>query len=72
MVEIPVGKSAAPHMTSIYLHIYEHEYITYLYGNISNDKLAKLQNILRYQDDLLVLNDDSLFKKVLKFILLRW
>ena len=63
-----MGTSSAPHMANIYLHVYEHDYFTYLYDNNLKEKLAKLENIFRYQDDLLVLNDDGLFEEIISEI----
>ena len=68
VIGIPMGTSSAPHMANIYLHVYEHDYFTYLYDNNLKEKLAKLENIFRYQDDLLVLNDDGLFEEIISEI----
>jgi hypothetical protein len=33
VIGIPMGTSSAPHMANLYLHVYEHDYFTYLYDN---------------------------------------
>ena len=68
VVGIPMGTSAAPHLANIYLHVYEYDYFIKLYEEGSKDKLAKMEHIFRYQDDLLSLNDDGLLESVLSEI----
>ena len=65
IVGIPMGTNSAPHMANIYLHVYEYEYINRLIENNEVDKLNKLTNIFRFQDDLFAVNDTNIFENVL-------
>ena len=65
VIGIPMGTSCAPHKANIYLHQYEHEYFTKLYEENKLIELAKLENIFRYQDDLLSMNDFGLFESII-------
>ena len=68
IIGIPMGTNSAPHMANIYLFQYEYEYIQQLKGNNKIKELRLLQSIYRYQDDLLVVNDNSLFDSIFQDI----
>ena len=61
VIGIPMGTSCAPYLANIFLHIYEYEYIKSLVGNGQLDVARKLQNLFRYQDDCLAMNDGNEF-----------
>ena len=63
-----MGTSAGPHIANIYLHQFEHEYFKILYESNRKGDLAKMENIFRFQDDLLALNDDGFLESVLSLI----
>ena len=63
-----MGTNSAPHMANIYLHVYEYEYIKRLIDNNEVDKLNKLTNIFRFQDDLFAVNDANIFENVLDHV----
>ena len=54
---MPMGTNAAPHVANIYLHQYENDYFNYLYINNMKGELSKLQQVFRFQDDLISFND---------------
>ena len=69
VIGIPMGNNAGPHLANIYLHVYELAYINRLSGdNASDPSLSRLSNIFRFQDDLLMCNDNGLFGRVLSEI----
>ena len=55
----------------MYLHEFEYDYIHKLIENKDEVSLRKLKDIFRYQDDLLVVNDDKLFGNVMNDIYLK-
>ena len=55
-------------MANIYLAVYEHEYIKKLSNDNKKQELKSLQTIFRFQDDLLVLNDDAYFEAIYREI----
>ena len=60
---IPMGTNCAPYLANTFLHVYEYQYI---YTLISSGKMGiaeKLSNLLRYQDDCIIFNDDGEFDK---------
>ena len=59
-----MGTNSAPHMANIYLAEYEHKFIRELENNNKVNELRLLQNIFRFQDDLLVLNDNGYFDTI--------
>ena len=61
IIGIPMGTSCAPYLANIFLHVYEYEYIRTLVQNGQLDVARKLQNLFRYQDDCLALNDSGEF-----------
>ena len=61
IVGIPMGTSCAPYLANIFLHIYEYEYLKTLVENGELELARKLQNLFRYQDDCLAMNDSNLF-----------
>ena len=68
IIGIPMGTNAGPHMANIYLYIYEFDYIQELIRINDENKLLQLQNIFRFQDDLLALNDNGLLSDILSEI----
>ena len=67
-VGIPMGTNAGPQLADVYLHEFEYDYIHKLIENKDEVSLRKLKDIFRYQDDLLVVNDDKLFGNVMNDI----
>lgn len=63
-----MGTNAGPHIANIYLHIYEFDYIQELIRINDENKLLQLQNIFRFQDDLMALNDSGLLSDILNEI----
>ena len=61
IIGIPMGTSCAPYLANLFLHVYEYEYLKQLVENDNLDIAKKLQNLYRYQDDCLSLNDSNLF-----------
>ena len=55
-------------MANIYLAVYEHEYIKKLSNGNKKQEMKSLQSIFRFQDDLLVLNDDAYFEAIYREI----
>ena len=68
IIGIPMGTNSAPHMANIYLFVYEYNYVLQLKSNQKQRELRALQSIFRFQDDLLVLNDNGLFESIYKDI----
>ena len=52
-----MGTSCAPHVANIFLHVYEYEFIDGLVISENMDIAWKLNNMFRYQDDLIVFED---------------
>ena len=65
-----MGNNAGPHLANIYLHIYEFNYIIehLWHSNVDPKILLKLIDIFRFQDDLIVFNDDGHLQTILKEI----
>ncbi len=63
-----MGTNAGPHIANIYLHVYEYEFIQKLIEDNDEESMKKLENIFRYQDDLLSINDDGLLENLLNVI----
>ena len=59
VIGIPMGTSCAPYLANIFLHVYEYEYLRKLVENGQLEVAHKLQNLFRYQDDCLALNDSD-------------
>ena len=68
IIGIPMGTNAGPQIANIYLHVYEQLYIAKLIDAQDEISLRKLENIFRYQDDLISLNDDGLLGQILEDI----
>ena len=62
-IGIPMGTNVAPYLANIFLHIYEHEYLSKLVENNEVNVAKKLANVFRYQDDCISLNDNGEFGK---------
>ena len=56
-IGIPMGTSCAPHVANIFLHVYEYEFIDDLVVSGNIGIASKLNNMFRYQDDLIVFED---------------
>ena len=52
-----MGTNCAPYLVNIFLHMYEIEFIEKLNTECKHCVSVLLNNIFRYQDDCLVLND---------------
>ena len=68
VIGIPMGTNSAPYMANIYLAEYEHQFIKKLERSNKSKELKLLKNIFRFQDDLLVLNDDGYFNTIFEEI----
>ena len=68
VIGIPMGTNSAPYMANIYLAEYEHKFIKRLEQCNKIKELKLLSCIFRFQDDLLVLNDNGYFDGVIKDI----
>ena len=68
IIGIPMGTNCAPDLANIYLHVFEYNYIHSLIDNNNYDFAKKLSNIFRYQDDLIVFNDDGMFETIIQDI----
>ena len=60
-----MGTNCGPQVANIYLHVYEHKYICSLIEKYDKFSLRKLQNIFRFQDDLLSINDGGLLGDIM-------
>ena len=62
-IGIPMGTNCAPFLANVYLHVYEYLYLETL---VKNNDLGTAQaicnNMFRYQDDCLTVNDSGIFK----------
>ena len=65
IIGIPMGSNCAPDLANIYLHVFEYNYIHSLVTTNNFYLLAKLCNLFRYQDDLIVFEDNGLFETVM-------
>ena len=63
-----MGTNSAPHMANIYLAEYEYKFIKQLARSNKIKEAKLLKNIFRFQDDLLVLNDNGYFNTIFKDI----
>ena len=69
IIGIPMGTNAGPQMANSYLHVYEYDYIKELIETGDEDSLLKkLENIFRYQDDLISFNDGGILGNILNAI----
>ena len=68
VVGIPMGTNSGPQIANIYLHEYEYSYIQSLIAVNDQESLKKLENIFRYQDDLISFNDNGLLRTLLSVI----
>ena len=68
VVGIPMGTNSGPHVANVYLHVYEYEYIQILINSNDEEKLAKIKNVFRFQDDLISFNDSGLFQEIINLI----
>ena len=60
-----MGTNCAPDLANIYLHVFEYNYIHSLVTDENLDLAAKLNNMFRFQVDLIVFEDDRLFETVI-------
>ena len=68
VIGIPMGTNSGPQIANVYLHVYEYEYIQSLILLSDEDSLKKLENIYRYQDDLISFNDHGLLGTLLSTV----
>jgi len=62
VIGIAMGTYCAPDQANIYLRVFESNYIHSLVTTCDLDLAAKLSNMLRIQDDLIVFEDNGLFE----------
>ena len=60
-IGMPMGTNCAPDMANLFLHHYEQNYIDHLIQTDHTQFAQALANMFRYQDDLIVFNDDDYF-----------
>ena len=60
-----MGTNCAPAVALVYLHVFEYIYIHHLIDTQQYDLAAKLSNLFRYQDDLIVFEDDGTFDAII-------
>jgi hypothetical protein len=65
---IPMGTNSGPHVANVYLHVYEYDYVQILINANDKEKLVKLKDVFRFQDDLISLNDNGIFQEIISFI----
>ena len=63
-----MGTNCAPYLTNLFLHYYEYNYIDNLQKTNKSQLARLLSNMFRYQDDLIVFNDDDNFQLLYKEI----
>ena len=63
-----MGTNAGPPIADTHLHVYEFEFIESLISANDQESLMKLENIFRYQDDLISFNDNGLLGELLSTI----
>ena len=63
IIGIPMGTNCAPDVANVYLHVFEYIYIHHLIDTEQYDLAAKLSSLFRYQDDLIVFEDDGTLKR---------
>lgn len=68
IIGIPMGTNCAPELANIYLHVYEYNYIHSLVNNDMLNRAAKLSNMFRFQDDLIVFEDNGVFGTIINDI----
>ena len=61
VIGIPMGTNCAPYVANIFLHMYEVEFIDKLNQEGKHRVSSLLNNMFRYQDDCMVLNDCKQF-----------
>ena len=63
VIGMPMGTNCAPYLANIFLHMYEVEFIEKLNQECKHKVSSLLDNVFRYQDDCLVLNDCKQFSR---------
>ena len=58
-----MGTNCAPDLANLFLHLYEQKYIDHLTRTNNTEAAQLLANMFRYQDDLIVFNDDNYFEQ---------
>ena len=66
VIGIPMGTSCAPYIANIFLHVYEKDFISNLITNGKTEDAIKLSNTFRFQDDIIVMNDNGYFDTIYK------
>ena len=62
-IGIPMGTNVAPFLANIFLHVYEHEYLSKLIERGEIEIAVRLSKVYRYQDDCITINDSAEFAK---------
>ena len=62
-IGIPMGTNCAPYLANIFLHTYEYDYLEKLVREGDIETAILLSNTFRYQDDLIALNDNGMFRQ---------
>ena len=62
-IGIPMGTNCAPDLANLFLHHYEQNYIDQLIRTDNTQFAQALANMFRYQDDMIVFNDDNYFEQ---------
>ena len=68
IIGIPMGTNCAPYLANNFLHMYEIEFINNLNADNKFKVATLLNNMFRYQDDCIVLNDCKQFVRYLNNI----
>ena len=68
VIGILMGTNCALELANIYLHVFEYDYIHSLVNNDMLNRAAKLSNMFRFQDDLIVFEDNRVFETVINEI----
>ena len=68
IIGIPMGTNCAPDLANIYLHVYEYAFIHNLICNGDLILACRLSHLFRYQDDLIVFEDNLLFETLIREI----
>ena len=63
-----MGTNCAPYLANSFLHVYEKDFIAYLIAIGKTEEAMQLSNTFRFQDDLIVMNDNGFFDTIYKDI----
>ena len=68
VMRIPMGTNCAPYLANMFLHVYEKDFISYLFASGKTEEAMKDSNTFRFQDDLIVMNDNGFSDTIYKDI----